>query len=100
MPAGDPERFQEDAERDAARSEALFKAVADAYGFVHAWETLRSMSGTSIGDLIRGRIAEIEGPHPQGLPSRLEEIDQVKAAFDSAITQLAERETDTGTEDT
>ena len=100
MPDVDDERFREDAERDAARTEALFKAVADAYGFVHSWETLRSTSGTTIGDLLRARVAEIRGPHPQGLPSELEAIDQVKSAFDSAIAQLRQQETDSGTEGT
>lgn len=94
------QRYHEDVERDAARREALFKAVADAYGFVKAEELLRSTAARTIGDCLMDRVNEIKGPHPQGLPSRLEDLDRVKNTFDSAIAEMRATEELTGTENT
>lgn len=93
------EDFRSDAEQDALRREDLFQALADAYAFVHGWENKRTMAALTVGDLLQARIDEIRGPHPQGLPSRLDEVDTVKAAFDSAVAQLRQEAADEGLEE-
>lgn len=93
------QRFREDAERDATRQLELFQALSDAYGFVHAEENLRSTAARTVGDCLKDRINEIRGPHPQGLPALLDEVDSVKNAFDLAIQQLRLDAELTGEED-
>lgn len=69
-----------------------FKALADAYTFVHGQEQVRALAATTFGQLLQTRIDEIRGPHPTGLPSRLEELDRIKSEFDRVIQELREDE--------
>lgn len=84
--------IRDDEEQRLAAQMDLFKAVSDAYGFVHGEEQVRALAATTFGDVLDVRIAEIRGPHPCGLPSRLEEIDKVKEQFSVAIGRLREEE--------
>lgn len=84
-----------DAERETLGQEDTFRALADAYGFVHGQEELRSVASLTFGQIIQTRIDEIRGPHPQDLPPLLDEIRQVKEQFDVAIARLEAREEET-----
>ena len=86
------------AEEQAQQEKAeLFKALADAYAFVHGQENVRTLCGTSFKDFLKARIDEIRGPHPYGLLPLLEENDKIKADFDNAIARLRQIETETQT---
>ena len=81
-----------DEEQRLAAQMDLFEAVSNAYGFIHGEEQVRALAATTFGDLLDDRIAEIRGPHPYGLPSRMEEIDKIKEDFSVVIGRLREEE--------
>jgi len=82
------ETLRDEHDRQEAINTDLFKALADSYSFVHGQEQVRALASTTFGQVLQDRIDEIRGPHPQGLPSRIEEVDSVKAEFDRVIQQL------------
>lgn len=83
------EDIREDVDRRLAARTDVFRALANAYSFVHGQEAIRALAARTFGEILQDRINEIRGPHPMDLPSRLEELDAVKAAFDQVIEQLA-----------
>lgn len=92
---------QRQTEEQAQQEKAdLFKALADAYAFIHGQENVRTLASTTFKDFLQARINEIRGPHPYGLLPLLEEVDKIKADFDNAIARLRQidEETQTATE--
>jgi hypothetical protein len=91
------EATREEFDRQLARKTDTFKALADGYSFIHGQEQVRALAAMTFGDILQTRIDEIQGPHPTGLPSRLEEVDAVKAEFNRVIEQLAGEERESPT---